>query len=144
MHTDGRQTTEGSSSRTSQTGGGSFLLLPRRHAVSSRWPCTFNHNTCANLNEIQGAATRSLFPPPLCQDMWPRIQLLCVERNVCASELWPLTKPNLQRLQRNDRAMIIQTCNVKPQDIVTIKSSELLAQLGIEDLDLIPTDRMLR
>ena len=30
-----------------------------------------------------------------------------------ASETWPLTKPNLQRLQRNDRAMIRQICNVR-------------------------------
>ena len=43
-----------------------------------------------------------------------------------ASETWPLTKPNLQRLQRNDRAMIRQICNVRPQDIVTTRSSELL------------------
>ena len=35
-----------------------------------------------------------------------------------ASETWPLTKPNLQCLQRNDRAMIRQICNVRPQDIV--------------------------
>ena len=34
-----------------------------------------------------------------------------------ASETWPLAKPNLQRLQRNDRAMIRQICNVGPQDI---------------------------
>ena len=33
-----------------------------------------------------------------------------------ASETWPLTKPNLQRLQRNDRAMIRQICNVRLQD----------------------------
>ena len=33
-----------------------------------------------------------------------------------ASETWQLTKPNLQRLQRNDRAMIRQICNVRPQD----------------------------
>ena len=31
-----------------------------------------------------------------------------------ASETWPLTKPNLQRLQRNDRAMIRQICIVRP------------------------------
>ena len=54
-----------------------------------------------------------------------------------ASETWPLTKPNLQCLQRNDRAMIRQICNVRPQDIVTTRSSELLVRLGIEDLDLI-------
>ena len=57
-----------------------------------------------------------------------------------ASKTWSLTKPNLQRLQRNDRAMIRQLCNVRPQDTVTTKSSELLVRLGIEDLDLILMD----
>ena len=60
-----------------------------------------------------------------------------------ASETWPLTKPSLQRLQRNDRAMIRQICNVKPQDTATIRSTELLARLGIEDLDLILKERRL-
>ena len=58
-----------------------------------------------------------------------------------ASETWPLTKPNLQRLQRNDRAMIRQICNVRPQDIVTIRTYELPVQLGIEDLNLILKER---
>ena len=58
--------------------------------------------------------------------------------------LGPFTKPNLQRLQRNNRAMIRQICNVKPQDIVTTRSNELLVQLGIEDLDLILKERRLR
>ena len=61
-----------------------------------------------------------------------------------ASETWPVTKPCLQRLQQNDRAMIRQICNVKPQDTATIRSIELLAQLGIEDLDLILKERRLR
>ena len=60
-----------------------------------------------------------------------------------ASETLPLTKPNLQRLQLKYRALIRQICNVKPQDIVTIKSSELLGGLGIEDLDLILKERRL-
>ena len=60
-----------------------------------------------------------------------------------ASETWPLTKPNLQHLQRNDRAMIRQICNVRPQDVTT-RSNELLAWLGIEDLDLILKERGLR
>ena len=78
----GWQTTEGSPSRTRQAGGGSFLLLPRRHALSSWWLCIFNHNTCENhLEEVQGAAISSLFPPPLFQDTWLRVQLLCAERN---------------------------------------------------------------
>ena len=61
-----------------------------------------------------------------------------------ASETWPLTKPNLQHLQRNDRAMIRQIGNVRLQDIVTTRSNELLARLGIEDLDLILKERRLR
>ena len=80
--------------------------------------------------------------PPLFQDLWLRVQLLCAEHN--ASETWPLTKPNLQHLQQNDRAMIRQICNVRPQDIVTTRSNELFAWLGIEDLDLILKERRLR
>ena len=51
-----------------------------------------------------------------------------------ASETWRLTKSCLLHLQRNDRAMIRQIFNVKPQDIATIRSTELLARLRIEDL----------
>ena len=42
------------------------------------------------------------------------------------------------------RAMIRQICNVRPQDIVTTRSNELLVRLGIEDLDLILKERRLR
>ena len=61
-----------------------------------------------------------------------------------ASETWPLTKQNLQHLKPKNRAMIRQICNVKPQDTVTTRSNELLAQLGIEDLDLILKERRVR
>ena len=55
----------------------------------------------------------------------------CVRRAMLpASETWPLTRPSLQRLQRNDRAVIRQICNVKPQDTATIRYTELLAQLS--------------
>ena len=40
--------------------------------------------------------------------------------------------------------MIRQICNVRPQDIVTTRSNELLARLGIEDLDLILKERRFR
>ena len=73
-----RQPTEESPSWTWQAGGGSFLLLPRRNALSSRWLWTFNHNTCENrLEEVQGAASSSLFPPLLFQNTWPHVQLVC-------------------------------------------------------------------
>ena len=60
------------------------------------------------------------------------------------SETWQLTKPNLQRLQRKERAMIRQICNVRPQDIVTTRSNKLLVRLGIEDLDIILKERRLQ
>ena len=44
------------------------------------------------------------------------------------SETWSLTRPHLQRLRRNDRAMIRQICNVKPDDVATVRSKYLLAQ----------------
>ena len=68
-----------------------------------------------------------------------RVYSTCVRSAMLhASETWPVTKPCLQHLQRNDRAMIRQICNVKPQDTATIRSIELLARLGIEDLGPIP------
>ena len=51
--------------------------------------------------------------------------------------------PNLQHLQQNNRAMIRQICSVKPRDTAAIKFTELLAPLGIEDLDLILKERRL-
>ena len=79
----------------------------------------------------------------LCFQTHGRVYSSCVRRAMLhASETWLLTKPNLQCLQRNDRAMIRQICNVRPQDIVTTRSTELLVQLGIEDLDLILKERL--
>ena len=45
---------------------------------------------------------------------------------------------------RNDRAMIRQNCSVKPEDVTTVRSSELLAKLELEDLGLILRERRLR
>ena len=54
-----------------------------------------------------------------------------------ASETWPLTKMNLQHLPRNDRVMIGQICSIKPEDVAMVRSSKLLAKLGLENLNLI-------
>ena len=54
-----------------------------------------------------------------------------------ASETWPLISPDLQRLQRNDRAIIRQICNVKPENVAIVRSNKLLARLEIDDLDVI-------
>ena len=73
-----------------------------------------------------------------------RVYSSCVQIAMLhASETWPLTKPNLQRLQRNDRAMIRQICNVRLQDVVTTRSIELLVWLGIEDQNFILKKRTL-
>ena len=53
-----------------------------------------------------------------------------------ASETLPFTKPNRQRLQLKDRAMIRQICSIKPEVVATVRSRELLAKLEIEDLGL--------
>ena len=58
-----------------------------------------------------------------------------------ASETWPLTKANLQH---NDRAMIRHICSIKLEDVATVRSSEQLAKLKLEDLDLILRERRLR
>ena len=60
------------------------------------------------------------------------------------SETWSLTSPDLQRLRRNDRAMIRQICNVKPENVASVRSKELLAQLEIDDLDVILREKSLR
>ena len=45
-------------------------------------------------------------------------------------------------LAGNDRSMIRQICPIKPENVTTVRSSELLAKL--EDLDLILRERRLR
>ena len=58
-----------------------------------------------------------------------------------ASETWPLTKMNLQH---NDRAIIRHICSIKPEEVATVRSSELLAKLELDDFDLILRERRLR
>ena len=58
-----------------------------------------------------------------------------------ASKTWSLTKPDLQYLQHNNRAMISQIYNVKPEDVATIRSNKLLAPLEIDYLDVIGREK---
>ena len=48
------------------------------------------------------------------------------------SETWPLTRPDLQHLRCNDSAMIRQICNLKPDDVATVRLKYQLAQLEID------------
>ena len=54
-----------------------------------------------------------------------------------ASEAWPLTRPDLQRLRRSNRPIIRQICNIMPDDVATVRSNKLLAQLEVDYLDVI-------
>ena len=58
-----------------------------------------------------------------------------------AAETWAMTAATLNRLRRNDHAMIRWICNVKAKDEVS--SDSLLSKLGIQDLDMVlRTSRM--
>ena len=123
---------------------GKLEVVPTRHALSSRWLCTLT-TTCV---KTAWKKFKDLLPVLSSRHLsfktHGHVYSSCVQSTMLhASETWPLTKPNLQCLQRNDRAMIRQICNVRPQDTVTTRSSELLARLGIEDLDLILKERRL-
>ena len=58
-----------------------------------------------------------------------------------AAETWAMEVDTLNRLRRNDRAMIRWICNVRAKDEVS--SDSLLTKLGIQDLDVVlRTSRM--
>ena len=59
------------------------------------------------------------------------------------SEIWCLPRPHLHSLRRNERALIRQTCNVKPEDVATVRLNELLDQLEIEDINVIRSEKRL-
>ena len=90
---------------------------------------------------IQGAATISLFTPPLFQDTWPCVQLLCAECNAPCQ--WDLaidkTKPpsSAAEWQGNDQT------DLQHQATRRCHNQVQLAWLGIEDLDLILKERRL-
>ena len=60
------------------------------------------------------------------------------------SETWVLTKVDLQRLQRNDRAMIRHVCGVKPQEVSQVRSQDMLNKLGLLDLETVLREKRLR
>ena len=121
--------TEGSASLTWQAGGGSFFLLPTGDMLSAA--CGFERSTTTRVKTAL-EKFKELLPFLLSCNLSFKT-CGCVYSSYVrsamlhASQTWPLTKPNLQRLQRNDRAIIRQICNVKQQDTVTTKSNALLA-----------------
>ena len=123
----GRQITEGSPSRTWQAGGGSFLCY-LGDMLSAAGGCELSTTTRV---KTAWKKFKELLPVLSSRHLSfktrGRVYSSCVRSAMLhASETWPL--------QRNDRAMIRQICTA------TTRSSELLARLGIEDLDLWRSD----
>ena len=65
-----------------------------------------------------------------------RVYSTCVKRAMLhAAETWPVTVSTLNRLRRNDLAMIRWLCNIKTNDIAC--SHSLFSKLGIWDVELV-------
>ena len=77
------------------------------------------------------------------QDPRSCVQLMCRECMLHESGTWPLTRPDLQRLPCNDRAMIRQTCDVKSENVATVRLNKLLARLEIDGLNIILEEKRL-
>ena len=79
--------------------------------------------------------------PPLFQE-YGHVYSSCVWRWMLhASETWPLTKPNLQHLRQNDRAMIRQICmssqkTLSPQDPLSLLSAYWGSEEGLAGMDM--------
>ena len=71
-----------------------------------------------------------------------RVYSTCVRRAILhAAETWPVTVSTLNRLRRNDLAMIRWMCNIKTNNNVC--SHSLFSKLGIRDVEVIlRTSRM--
>ena len=60
------------------------------------------------------------------------------------SETWPITKVDLLRLQRNDRAMIRRICGVRFDQVRTTPSADLLSRLDLFSIESHLRDGRLR
>ena len=71
-----------------------------------------------------------------------RVYSTCVRRDMLhAAETWPVTVSTLNRLRRNDLAIICWMCNLKTNDNVC--SHSLLSKLDIQDVEVVlRTSRM--
>ena len=62
-------------------------------------------------------------------------RIIKLNKTSMAAETWAMKADTLNRLWRNDCAMIRWICNVKAKDEVS--SDSLLTKLGIQDLDVV-------
>ena len=95
-----------------------------------------------SLGKIQKAPTNldlKTYIPPY---SW-KVFNACVRSTLLhGSESWAPSSSDLQRLQRNDRAMVRWICGVKPNDTVT--SDSLYTKLGIQEVAIALRTKRLR
>src|SRR6056300_1127346 len=72
-----------------------------------------------------------------------RVYSTCVRSVMLhGTETWAVSSKNVNRLRRNDRAMIRWICRVRPKDDVS--SDSLLEKLGINDIEAVLRSSRLR
>ena len=118
------------------------ILLPWGRALCRRWlraGCDHTLQMC--MGQVPPIASPSHQPPSAPSERG-KVFSSCVRSVMLhAAETWAMKVDTLNRLRRNDRAMIRWICNVKAKDEVS--SDSLLTKLGIQDLDVVlRTSRM--
>ena len=132
-----RQKTKGGGSGCIRLRGSSFFLLPGGHALAAggcERSTTMRVKTAwKKFNEVLPI----LLSCYLSYKTRGSLYSSCFRHAMLhASETWPLTRPDLQRLRSNNRAIIRHIINVKPDDVATDISNKLLAQLEIDYCDV--------
>ena len=104
------------------------------------------HHSCENcLEEVQGATTSChTVPPLLLYNTRGHVYSLRAECHAPCQWNLAVDQDEPAALAAKSRAMIRQICGIKPEGMATVRSSELLAKLELEDLDLILRERRLR
>ena len=93
---------------------------------------------CENgLEEIQGAAFCSFIPPPLLQDSWSCVQLMFPECNGSGKRDFALHKAKSIAFKAQGQSNDQTYLQCKARRNATVRSNKLLAQLEIDDLDVI-------
>ena len=139
-------TTEGSPSWTWQAGGGSFLLLLRRHALHSPWLWTFTHNACEKppgRSSFRNCYQFSLLATSLLGHMAESTALVCGAQCSMSVRLgyWQSQTYKVCRGmtgQWSDRSAMSRPKTLSPSGPISY-----FTQLCIEDLVLILKERRL-
>ena len=82
-----------------------------------------------------GVYQGSVLSPILFIIVLEALSRLCSAQAALAAETWAMSVATLNRLWRNDHAMLGWICNVKAND--AINTDSLLARIGLQDIDVV-------